>query len=132
MVFTNLIMTIHVNRNANWPLMSSMVIGRYKNVNAINPKKWYKKPSTIIIPIFNHKDGHYVRPNNVALKYPDFKKNVDPNSHVKMFNSTVKANVKTYEEYIINAFSYMLKNTILYWCHNYMSKFPNYIFLEFM
>jgi hypothetical protein len=26
---------------------------------------------------FNHIDGHYVRLNRVALKYPDFKKNVD-------------------------------------------------------
>jgi len=47
-----------------------------------------------------------------------------------MFNSVVKANVKTFEEYIINVFSYTLRNTTLEWCHNYMSKFPNYMFLE--
>jgi hypothetical protein len=47
-----------------------------------------------------------------------------------MFNSIIKKIVKTSEEYIINAFNYMLKDTILDWCHNYMSKFPNSIFSE--
>jgi hypothetical protein len=47
-----------------------------------------------------------------------------------MFNFVIKANVETFEEYIINAFSYTLKDTTLDWCHNYMSKFPNYNFLE--
>ncbi len=42
-----------------------------------------------------------------------------------MFNFVVKANVKTYEKYIINAFNYLLRDTTLNWCHNYMSKFPN-------
>jgi hypothetical protein len=44
----------------------------------------------------------------IALKYPDFKKDVDPNAHVRMFNFVIKANAKTFEKYIINAFSYML------------------------
>jgi len=72
-----------------------------------------KKPYAIIAPILNHKDGHYVRPNKVALKYLNFEKDVDPNAHVKVFNSTIKTNVETSEEYIINAFSYTLKDTIL-------------------
>jgi hypothetical protein len=37
MVFTNQIMTTHVNRIANQPLMSSMAIGGYKNANATTP-----------------------------------------------------------------------------------------------
>jgi len=36
MVFTNPIMIIHVNRNLSQPLMSSMVVGGYKNVDATN------------------------------------------------------------------------------------------------
>jgi hypothetical protein len=36
MVFTNPIMIIHVNRNLSRPPMSSMVVGRYKNVDATN------------------------------------------------------------------------------------------------
>jgi hypothetical protein len=35
-VFTNPIMIIHVNRNLSRPSMSSMVVGRYKNVDATN------------------------------------------------------------------------------------------------
>jgi hypothetical protein len=43
-----------------------------------------------------------VRPNKVALKYLDLKKDVDLDAHVKMFNSTVKENAKKFEKYIIN------------------------------
>jgi hypothetical protein len=44
----------------------------------------------------------------VAVKYIDFKKNVDPDVHLRMFNFVIKENAKTSKEYIINAFSYML------------------------
>ncbi len=71
-----------------------------------------------------------MNPNRVTLKYIDFKKDVDPNVHAKVFNFIMKANIETFEEYIINVFSYTLKNISLDWCHNYMSKFPNYIFSE--
>jgi hypothetical protein len=50
----------------------------------------------------------------VALEYPNFLKNVDPNAHVKVFNSIVKANVETFEIYIINVFSYMLRDITSY------------------
>jgi hypothetical protein len=43
--------------------MSSMVIGRYRSANVAHPKKGYRKPIIITIPILDHKDGHYVRPN---------------------------------------------------------------------
>ncbi len=45
-----------------------------------------------------------------------------------MFNFIVKTNAETSEEYIINEFSYMLKDITSNQCHNYMSKFPNCIF----
>jgi len=66
----------------------------------------------------------------VALKYHNFKKRVNPYAHVRMFNFVVKANVKTFEEYIVNAFSYMLKDTTSDWCHNNMLEFLYYTFLE--
>jgi hypothetical protein len=66
----------------------------------------------------------------VALKYFDFKKNVNLNVHVKVFNSIIKANVETFEEYIINVFSCMLKDITSNWCHNYMSEFPDYTLSE--
>jgi hypothetical protein len=56
----------------------------------------------------------------VALKHFDLKKDANPNAHVRMFNFAVKVNVETSKEYIINAFSYMLRNTTLDWCHNYV------------
>jgi hypothetical protein len=54
-----------------------------------------------------------MRPNMVALKYLDFKKNVDPYAHVRVFNYVVKANAKTFKEYVINAFKYMIRDTTL-------------------
>jgi hypothetical protein len=47
-----------------------------------------------------------------------------------VFNFIVKANEEIFEEYIINAFIYTLKDMTLDWCHNYMLEFPNYIFSE--
>jgi hypothetical protein len=46
----------------------------------------------------------------VALKYPNFKKNVDPNVHVRMFNFVIKANAETSKKYIINVCNYMLRD----------------------
>jgi hypothetical protein len=72
------------------------------------------------------------RPYLLALKYLDYKKYANPDAHVKVFNEVIKANGKTYEEYIINAFSDALREMTSYWCQNYMSKFPNCIFFELM
>jgi hypothetical protein len=66
----------------------------------------------------------------VALKYPSFKKDDDLDAHVKILNFAIKANAKTFKEYIITVFNYMLKDTALDWCHNYMLEFPDYTFLE--
>ncbi len=67
----------------------------------------------VIAQIPNHKDGHSVMLNKVAFKSPNFKKTIDPNVHVKMFNFIVKANVETSKKYIINMFSYKLRNITL-------------------
>jgi len=66
----------------------------------------------------------------IVLKYHDFKKDVDLDVHVNVFNFIVKVNAKTFKEYIIIAFNYMLRDITWDWCHNYMSKFPDYTFLE--
>jgi len=105
--------------------MSSMVVRSYRSADATNLRGGYQKPSIVTTQIPNHKDGHYVRPNKVALKHL-----ADPNVHFKMFNSIIKPNVKTFGKYIINVFSYMLKDTTSDWCHNYMSKYHDYIFSE--
>jgi hypothetical protein len=36
----------------------------------------------------------------VAFKYLDFKKDVDPNVHVKVFNFAMNVNAKTSKQYI--------------------------------
>jgi hypothetical protein len=51
-----------------------MAAGRYKSVDVVNPRGRYQEPSVVIVKISNHRDGHYVRPNRVALEYPDLKK----------------------------------------------------------
>jgi hypothetical protein len=89
MVVTNLVITTHVNRIANQPLMSSMVVGGYRSANVVHPIGGYQELITITTPIFDHIDGHYVRPNMVAFKYFDFKKDVDLDVHVKVFNSII-------------------------------------------
>ncbi len=66
--------------------MNSMVVGGYKSVDVTNLRGGYWKPSVMTAQIPNHKNGDSVKPNKVAFKYPDFKKNIDPNAHVKMFN----------------------------------------------
>jgi len=72
MVFTNPIMTIHVNKTTNRPPMSSIVVGGYINTYAGNLGGGYKKPFVITTRISDDKNGHYVRPNRVTFKYPDF------------------------------------------------------------
>jgi hypothetical protein len=54
--------------------MSSMVARGYKSADVTNLRGGYQKPYVVITQILNHKDGHYVRPNKVALKYLDYKK----------------------------------------------------------
>ncbi len=120
-MFTHPIMTIHMNKTTNQPSISLMATRRYRIINAMNPKGGHQKPFVVTAQILYHKDGHYVKPNMVAFKYPNFKKDANPNVHVKVFNSIIKVNAKTSKKYIINAFSYMLKDTASDWCHNYMS-----------
>jgi hypothetical protein len=92
--------------------MSSMVIGKYRSIDVTNPRGGYWEPYVVTVQILDHKDGHSIKPNRVALKYHDFKKVVDLDGHVRMFNFVVKANAKTFKKYIINAFNYMLRDTI--------------------
>jgi hypothetical protein len=69
-----------------------MVARRYKSANAADLRGGYQKPFVVTAQICDHRDGHYVRPNKVAFKYPNFKKDVDLDVHVRMFNSIVKVN----------------------------------------
>jgi hypothetical protein len=132
MVFINPIMTTHVHKTTNKSLMNSIIVGGYKSTNAKNPKGGYQKPFVITQGIHDHEKGHFVKPNMVAFKYLNFKKDANLDVHVRMFNSAVMENAKTSKEYIINAFNYTQKDTTSDWCHNYMIKFPDYIFSKLM
>jgi plasmid replication initiation protein len=79
----------------------------------MHSKGGYREPIVVIALILDHRDGHYVRLNKVAMKYPNFKNDVDQDVHVRMFNFIIKTNAKTFEEYIINLFNYMLRVTTL-------------------
>jgi hypothetical protein len=74
-----------------------MVAKGYKSEDVVNPWGGYWKQSAVITHILDHKKGHYVRLNKVALKYPNFKKDVNPNAYVIVFNSVIEANAKTFE-----------------------------------
>lgn len=59
-----------------------------------------------------------VKPYRSTLKYPNYKKDVDPNARVKLFQAIVRENGKTFKDYIINAFNYTLRKMASDWCHN--------------
>ncbi len=66
-------MTIRVTKIINQPLMNSIIVEKHININAENLKGGYHKPSIVIAKMPDHKNGHFVRPNRVALKYLDLK-----------------------------------------------------------
>ncbi len=84
MVFINLIIITHVNKTTNRPLMSSMAMERCRNVDAMHSREGYQEPIAVTIPSLVHRNGHYVRPNKVAFKYLNFKKDVNLDAHVKV------------------------------------------------
>jgi hypothetical protein len=69
-------------------------------------------------------------PNRVVFKYLDFKKNVKLGCSCQTVEFYSKANAKTFEDYIISAFNYTLRDMTSNWCHNYMSKFLDCTFLK--
>jgi hypothetical protein len=83
-----------------------MAVGGYKNANVVNPEGGYQEPFVVITLILAHINSYYVKSNRLAFKYLDFKKDVNPNAHVKMFNFVIKVNAKT-------MFNYTLKDTTL-------------------
>jgi hypothetical protein len=52
--------------------MSLMVARRYISIDVTNPRGGYQETFAVIVPILDHRSGHYVRPNKVAFKYLDY------------------------------------------------------------
>jgi hypothetical protein len=61
--------------------MNSIAARRHKNTNVKSPRGGYWEPYVEIIEIPNNRNGHSIRPNMVALKYSNFKKDVDLKNH---------------------------------------------------
>jgi hypothetical protein len=51
--------------------MNSIAMGGYISTDAENLKRGYRKPFVVIAKIPNHRNGHAMGPNRVALKYLD-------------------------------------------------------------
>ncbi len=90
MVFTNLIIIICANMTPYWPPMSLIATRGYKSIDVENLRGGYWKSFIIIAKILDHRNGHSVRPNKVAFKYFDFKKYVNLDVHVRLFNFVVR------------------------------------------
>jgi hypothetical protein len=69
-----------------------MVVKGYRSVNVANPRGGYQEPFVITAQIFDHRDGHFFRPNMVAFKCLDLFLNDDLDADVKVFNFVVKVN----------------------------------------
>jgi hypothetical protein len=57
-------------------------------------------------------------------------KDSDPDAHVKVFKTTFRANGERKDAEIVNMFSFTLRDTIFYWCNNYMGDYPNCTFVK--
>jgi hypothetical protein len=67
-------------------------------------------------------------PYRRPFDYIKYVKDFHPNNHVKVFNSTIRANGKTKDEEIINLFSFTLRDIMFDWCNNYMGNYLDYTF----
>jgi len=76
--------------------MSLIAFGRYISIDVKNPIRGYLKPYVITSKILDQSNGHSMRPNMVAFKYLDIKKDVNLDAHVKVFNFAMKVNAETF------------------------------------
>jgi hypothetical protein len=65
------------------------------------------------------------------LNYLEYKKDFDPNAHVRIFKVVIKANGETIDEEITNLSNFTLKdNASIGVTINYMQNNPNYRFVD--
>jgi hypothetical protein len=70
------------------------------------------------------------KPYRRPLNYLEYVKNSNPNAHVEVFKTTIKANGETKDVKIVSMFSFTLKDTMSNWCNNYMGDYLECIFAE--
>lgn len=113
-VYITLIVTIQENIFVGWPPPIPLNYEQQKTRSMVNIIAW----------------GSMARPHRSVLKYPNYKKDVNPNTRVKVCQVAIKMNGETSKKNIINAFNYTLRKMALDRCHNYMLKFWNCNFFE--
>jgi len=64
------------------------------------------------------------------FNYPKYVKNSNPDVHVRVFKTTIKANGETKDVKIVNMFSFTLKDIMFNWCNNYMGDYLECIFAK--
>jgi hypothetical protein len=72
----------------------------------------------------------YFRPFKRPLNYLEYKKNYDPDVHVRVFKAAIKVNNETTNEEIKNMFNFTLKNNAFNWFNNYIRSNPNYRYAD--
>ncbi len=70
------------------------------------------------------------RPYHRPINYPKYVKDSNPDAHVKVFKTAIKANSETHDVKIINLFSFTFRDTMSNWCNNYMGDYPDYTFTK--
>jgi hypothetical protein len=70
------------------------------------------------------------KPYHRPLNYLEYVKNSNPNAHIKVFKTTIKANGETKDVKIVNMFSFTFKDIMSNLCNNYMGDYVDYIFAE--
>jgi len=69
--------------------------------------------------------------DNFFLNYPKYTKNLDSNTHVRVFKQVIRINGVTQEGTQIVYFQWMLWDTILTWEDNFGNSYPKCTFSEF-
>jgi hypothetical protein len=72
----------------------------------------------------------YFRPFNTPLNYLKYKKDFDPDVHVRIFKTIIKFNNEMINEQIVNLFNFTIRNNAYDWCNNYMWDHPNCRFVD--
>jgi hypothetical protein len=70
------------------------------------------------------------KPYHRPLNYLGNVKNSNPNVHVKVFKTAIKANGEIEDVEIVNMFSFTFRDIMFNWCNNYMGDYLECIFVE--
>jgi hypothetical protein len=66
----------------------------------------------------------YCRP----LNYPEYVKEFNPNTHVRVFKVAIRANSEMDDVKIVNLFSFTFRDIMSDYYNNYLEDYPNYTF----